>query len=142
MAPLPIGASNAAGQPLYPGSVLVAGGPSTRYGCCEAIDLKSRRWLPMPSPSTGTHRAAVAVAPVFSRKGRRVRPVVLVIGGACGSYLSERVLAFDPSEKKPEQSWRSTRIPQLPQARAGSSAALVLPRSWKWRNARTDYHSA
>ena len=122
-------------------AALVVGGASLRRGSSETLDLASAAsqgiaWrLAGASPPTGCSSAAVAVAPCFSVKpaGKRlVRPVVLVIGGQCGSRLTKAVHAFDASAAEARLAWKTARIPQLPQASSGSGAGLVLPRGWSW----------
>jgi len=136
--PLPRGFTDPKGVPLHKGDVMLIGGPG-RAGPVEAIDLSkpdtpSFCHLPaMPGASAGCASAAAVVAPVRSAKGGKLRPVVLVIGGLCGTTLLRSVRCFDPSAPVGE-SWESVRVPPLPPgmggARSGMGVAVVVPRRW------------
>ena len=134
-APLPLGA------PIHgkDAAILVVGGASLRRGSSEIIDLDQQQggaWRPAASsPPTGCSSAAVAIAPCFSPKGKRLaRPIVLAIGGQCGSRLSSSVHAFDSSADGAgaADAWSTVRVPRLPQATSCSGAGLVVPRGWAW----------
>ena len=137
--PLPRGATDIKGVPFNKGQAMVVGGPG-RAGPCESIDFGGDGefvGLPaMPGAAAGCASACAVVAPVQNSRSGKLRPVIIVIGGVCGTRLLHSVKAFDPSwapgAAVGDGPWDVVRVPPLPpgMARSGAGAAVVVPRSW------------
>ena len=140
--PLPKGRADHKGGDMYKGDAIVIGGPG-RAGLCEVIDLSKpelpafRSIPPMPGASAGCASAAAVVAPIRSGRGGgsagsvviggKLRPVILVMGGLCGTHLLHSVRVFDPSAPANESPWESVRgVPPLPPGMALPSSAEAV----------------